>query len=91
MDLSGNNLAGELREGPWLDSLEELCLCWNDFAQLPLAMLLCKGKLRKLSMSGNNVCFRELSDQTKDVYQELVAAGTKVFVGPRAHDICMHS
>ena len=48
VDLSGNKLAGELCPGPWLDSLEELCLSCNDFAQLPSALLQCKGKLRKL-------------------------------------------
>ena len=88
VDLSGNKLAGELCEGPWLDSLEELCLSRNDFVHLPSALLLCKGKLRRLNMSSNRMCLgEELSDQTKGLYQELVAAGTEVLLGKRAHDI----
>ena len=85
VDLSWNKLAGEVCPGPWLDSLEELCLGCNDFAQLPSALLQCKGQLRKLNMSGNEVCFgEELSDQTEDLYQELVAAGTEVLLGQHA-------
>ena len=88
VDLTHNKLAGELCEGPWLDSLEELCLSWNDFAQLPSALLQCKGRLRKLKMLGNSMGEGEkLSDQTKDLYQELVAAGTKILLDERAHSV----
>ena len=89
LDLSVNRLAGELCPGPWLDSVEELCLSRNGFAQLPSALLLCKGKLRKLDMSAcNKMCESgELDDQTWSVYQQLVAAGTEVLLGQRVHDI----
>ena len=90
LDLSRNWLAGELCPGSWLDSLEELCLSWNRFAQLPSALLLCKGKLRKLDMSGyNNMCESggQLDDQTRTVYQQLVAVGTGVLLEQRVHDI----
>ena len=46
VDRTDNRLAGELCEGPWLDSLEELCLIVNHFSQLPTALLQCKGKRR---------------------------------------------
>ena len=89
LDLSGNKLAGEFCPGPWLDSLEELCLSWNGFARLPSALLLCKGKLQKLDMSAcNKICESgELDDQTRSVYQHLVAAGTEVLLGQRVHNI----
>ena len=39
-------------------------------------------------MRHNRMCEREeLSDQTKDLYQELVAGGAEVWLGVRAHDI----
>ena len=88
VDLSCNKLAGELCKGPWLDSLEELCLMGNLFTQLPSALLQCKGRLRKLDISDcklNKWLGEELSDQTKDLYQELVAARTEVLLGERAH------
>ena len=81
MNLWQNKLAWELCEGPWLDSLEELSLSCNSFAQLPSALLLCKGKLRKLNISCNRISGEDLSDQAKELYQELVAAGTEVRVG----------
>ena len=81
VDLSRNKLAGELCEGPWLDSLEELCLSRNDFAKLPSALLQCKGRLRKLIMFGNRIGEgEELKDQSKGIYHELVAAGTEVLL-----------
>ena len=87
VDLEANRLAGELPEGPWLDSLEELCLSWNDFAQLPSALLRCKGKLQKLDMYGERMCVEEEpSDQTNNLYLELVAAGTKVVLGHPANN-----
>ena len=84
VDLSNNQLAGELYKGPWLDSLEELCLMHNEFAQLPTALLQCKGKLQKLNMSDNRIC--ELDEQSRSIYQELVAAGTEVLLG----NLCAH-
>ena len=52
VDLSCNKLAGELCDWPWLDSLEDLCLMHNLFAQLPSALLQCKGRLRKWNVIG---------------------------------------
>ena len=85
VDLSDNQLAGELYKWPWLDNLEELCLMHNDFAQLPTGLLQCKGKLQKLNMLNNRIGETgEVDEQTRSIYQELVAAGTEVLLDNRS-------
>ena len=86
VDLSRNKLTGKLCEGPWLDSLEELDLECNCFEQLPSALLRCKGRLRKSMLANMMGEGGGRSDQTKDIHQELVAAGTEVLLDKRARD-----